>query len=822
MKRLFLLVLSIYFGIYCWAADFVVDEISYNVISKTSPKTVEVTKSKNAYSGDVIIPSTINVNGELYNVIAIGKNAFKNCNNLTSVSLPNSVLHLANYAFSNCSKLEYVNIPNSIKSIGRDCFLNNRKLTIIIDDKLPECITPEIISQISGISVPYFDYYRYRYDEITSRFNTRFNMYPYYKFLNVNDGDITSNFIQYSNNLIKLVDWIDKTGSNDIYLPDKINRFKYQYKVLKHINSHYQIVDWASQITHAYKHEKSVLERNDSAEVEIIGIHPIFYQNTEFKSIHVSNKIVENVMNQIPNDVDIHLYPKNSSHQHIEVKNDIVGNLTFSKENWDITSLKIKGVINNLDLDRIFLTLKFLSVLDLSDCEITNSKNNTKSLKYENYENAEKIENIHLTEYIDAFTQSDNYGRVSIDNSVAYNLRTIISGKNLAFLKYYPLKNIENLTIPIDCYNIPNKEYIKMKNLKSIFIKNDSSTYILGKVENLDLYEDCDISKINSSTLCYDLTKCMKLQKKFQFYNETHDYKDIIYQSDLYFVGDKFYKLNLKDRDLPDELYHQLYFLSSSEIKNKLNAKNLNETDILEKCSYGIRSYDKYPSILNKDFWSYYATEFSEYDTPLKKDYFIKSEKFKSYQSDFNRILNQFNNTIFYSILKPIKMEYNLNNKTMVFTLIENYCGSKHDKNVCARPQKCIKFTQDEFIYISNLPLTINEKYCNSESSFRHGVSQLHIPMDKDLAFHFENTKIKIYMVFTDKITSDTYNKTNLKYWFGKEDKDFKEYFIDDYFNEETYYDSRHKKHPVEFLTTSSATMLIFDESGKLLLQKKW
>lgn len=57
------------------AYDFEVDGIYYNILSSTD-LTAEVTYGDNKYTGDVIIPSTVNYKSRDIAVIAIGDSAF--------------------------------------------------------------------------------------------------------------------------------------------------------------------------------------------------------------------------------------------------------------------------------------------------------------------------------------------------------------------------------------------------------------------------------------------------------------------------------------------------------------------------------------------------------------------------------------------------------------------------------------------------------------------------------------------------------------------------------------------------------------------------
>ena len=104
-----------------YAYDFEVDGIYYNIISMED-LTVRVTDGDNEYSGEVVIPSTVNYNGEVYSVISIGGSAFSGCSSLTSIEIPNSVTSIGGYAFSGCSSLTSIEIPNSVTSIGDGAF----------------------------------------------------------------------------------------------------------------------------------------------------------------------------------------------------------------------------------------------------------------------------------------------------------------------------------------------------------------------------------------------------------------------------------------------------------------------------------------------------------------------------------------------------------------------------------------------------------------------------------------------------------------------------------------------------------------------------
>lgn len=80
------------------------------------------------YERKASIRSVVVENG----VTAVGSGAFKDCVNLSSISLPESVKRIGDFAFSGCSSLTAVNIPESVTKIGEWAFLYCSKLESVI------------------------------------------------------------------------------------------------------------------------------------------------------------------------------------------------------------------------------------------------------------------------------------------------------------------------------------------------------------------------------------------------------------------------------------------------------------------------------------------------------------------------------------------------------------------------------------------------------------------------------------------------------------------------------------------------------------------
>jgi hypothetical protein len=66
-----------------------------------------------------------------YKVIALASNAFKDCTNITSVTIPNSVTSISHQAFYGCTSLSQVTIPSSVTEIYSGAFRDCTSLTSI-------------------------------------------------------------------------------------------------------------------------------------------------------------------------------------------------------------------------------------------------------------------------------------------------------------------------------------------------------------------------------------------------------------------------------------------------------------------------------------------------------------------------------------------------------------------------------------------------------------------------------------------------------------------------------------------------------------------
>lgn len=63
-------------------------------------------------TGDLIIPDSVTYEGTTYPVSFIDACAFFNCDGLTSVHIPNTIVHISQFAFALCYSLSTINIPD--------------------------------------------------------------------------------------------------------------------------------------------------------------------------------------------------------------------------------------------------------------------------------------------------------------------------------------------------------------------------------------------------------------------------------------------------------------------------------------------------------------------------------------------------------------------------------------------------------------------------------------------------------------------------------------------------------------------------------------
>ena len=126
--------LTILIGARVLAYNAKIDGVYYNFYGTQAIVTYQHTSEaywSNDYTGNIVIPESVNYHGKTYSVTTIGSYAFYGCSGLTSVTIPNSVTTIGGDAFIFCSGLTSVTIGNSVTTIGSDAFYGCSGLTSV-------------------------------------------------------------------------------------------------------------------------------------------------------------------------------------------------------------------------------------------------------------------------------------------------------------------------------------------------------------------------------------------------------------------------------------------------------------------------------------------------------------------------------------------------------------------------------------------------------------------------------------------------------------------------------------------------------------------
>ena len=99
-----------------------------------SKKTNEDRRREDFFIRDGVVMNYFGTDSEVAvpeEVEAIGLSAFKDCNSLTSIRLPNGLKRIDSFAFSGCCNLSNITLPDGLATIGFSAFRDCRSLTSI-------------------------------------------------------------------------------------------------------------------------------------------------------------------------------------------------------------------------------------------------------------------------------------------------------------------------------------------------------------------------------------------------------------------------------------------------------------------------------------------------------------------------------------------------------------------------------------------------------------------------------------------------------------------------------------------------------------------
>ncbi len=152
-----LLVVATMFTTQClYAYDALIDGIAYNL--NEAEFTAEVTSLMypDKYSGDIIIPATINYSSKNYSVTSIESYAFSDCTGLTSINIPNSVTNIDSRSFSFCTGLNsiVIELGNPVYDSRDNC---NAIIETATNTLIRGCNNTNIPQSITNIGYFAFD-----------------------------------------------------------------------------------------------------------------------------------------------------------------------------------------------------------------------------------------------------------------------------------------------------------------------------------------------------------------------------------------------------------------------------------------------------------------------------------------------------------------------------------------------------------------------------------------------------------------------------------------------------------------------------------------
>lgn len=235
LHKLLLLVAAVFFASSGYAYDAEIDGIYYKL--NTTYKIAVVTYRNNSYSsytGDVVIPSSFTYEGDVYSVIEIGDDAFRNCY-LSSIKIPKSVRSIGSAAFYNCDIAKLV-IPAFVKGIGHSAFTARVSCpqTIYLYAKLDsyECFRGY---SSSGKVYAYSSEYKAIRKEWSGAFNSLRSMNPAITLQNISPTSISVKGSHNSDVSIKETGFIDH-GSGDILTQNGLcpnQAYKVEYYLLR-------------------------------------------------------------------------------------------------------------------------------------------------------------------------------------------------------------------------------------------------------------------------------------------------------------------------------------------------------------------------------------------------------------------------------------------------------------------------------------------------------------------------------------------------------------------------------------------------------------
>jgi hypothetical protein len=97
--------------------------------------------------GEIVIPETVEYQGDTYVVTEVGERAFNCCRSIVSIDVANTVTRIGSRAFYDCDNLQSIHLPDSLEAVSSEMFFGCFSLTEVT---LPSTITEISEGAFSG------------------------------------------------------------------------------------------------------------------------------------------------------------------------------------------------------------------------------------------------------------------------------------------------------------------------------------------------------------------------------------------------------------------------------------------------------------------------------------------------------------------------------------------------------------------------------------------------------------------------------------------------------------------------------------------------
>ena len=114
-------------------------DLLYSIISTNPPymRVIGHVDGENA-QGEIVIPETVEYQGDTYVVTEVGERAFNYCRSIVSIDVANTVTRIGSRAFYDCDNLQSIHLPDSLEAVSSEMFFGCSSLTEV---SLPSTIT---------------------------------------------------------------------------------------------------------------------------------------------------------------------------------------------------------------------------------------------------------------------------------------------------------------------------------------------------------------------------------------------------------------------------------------------------------------------------------------------------------------------------------------------------------------------------------------------------------------------------------------------------------------------------------------------------------